>query len=425
MVGQRPSPRVRKLIREVARITLKPSQEWLDGLDRATLAANPSIAEDPVLAAVVSRANRANLAHFAAANLRDPGAPVPANLGAEPMSMARDLVRRGLDTLALDVYRIGSNVAWRYWMDIAFTLTSDPQELRELLEVTFRTGNEFIDATLAGIAARIQSEHDELTRGTHAERREVVELILEGAPIGRERAEARLDYPLNRAHTAAIIWSDEPDGDHSYLDRAADAVSHVVGSPRPLTVIASAATRWLWVADAVALDVDQIHQAISCVPGARIAIGTTSPGIEGFRRSHLDALTTQRTLARLQSSRRVAFFSDVQMVALITQNPDAASEFIKSTLGDFESASPELQATVLTFINEQCNASRAAKRLYTHRNTLLRRLEAAQRLLPRPLDHTSVHVAVALEALQWRGTKTARQARRAAAVTVSGQIAPA
>jgi len=115
----------------------------------------------------------------------------------------------------------------------------------------------------------------------------------------------------------------------------------------------------------------------------------------------------------------------VQMVALITQNPDAASEFIKSTLGDFESASPELQATVLTFINEQCNASRAAKRLYTHRNTLLRRLEAAQRLLPRPLDHTSVHVAVALEALQWRGTKTARQARRAAAVTVSGQIAPA
>ncbi|MBN4668593.1 PucR family transcriptional regulator, partial [Pandoraea nosoerga] len=43
--------------------------------------------------------------------------------------------------------------------------------------------------------------------------------------------------------------------------------------------------------------------------------------------------------------------------------------------------------------------------LHTHRNTFLRRLESAQRLLPRPLDHTSVHVAVALEALQWRGNK--------------------
>jgi DNA-binding PucR family transcriptional regulator len=95
---------------------------------------------------------------------------------------------------------------------------------------------------------------------------------------------------------------------------------------------------------------------------------------------------------------------------LITQNPNAASEFITSTLGDLESASPELQTTLLTFINEQCNASRAAKRLFTHRNTLLRRIESAQRLLPRPLGHTSVHVAVALEALQWRGGKANRLA---------------
>lgn len=104
----------------------------------------------------------------------------------------------------------------------------------------------------------------------------------------------------------------------------------------------------------------------------------------------------------------MAFFSDVQIVALITQNTQAANEFITSTLGELESAAPELQATLLMFINEQCNASRAAKRLYTHRNTLLRRIEAAQRLLPRPLAHTSVHVAVALEALQWRGDNIAK-----------------
>ncbi len=94
------------------------------------------------------------------------------------------------------------------------------------------------------------------------------------------------------------------------------------------------------------------------------------------------------------------------MVALITQNPHAANEFIKNTLGDFESASPELHESVLIFINEQCNASRAAKRLHTHRNTLLRRLESAQRLLPQPLDHTSIRVAVALEALPWRWGRT-------------------
>jgi DNA-binding PucR family transcriptional regulator len=365
-----------------------------------------------VLAKVVRRANFAHLAHWATANLRDPGAPVSANLGIETLGLARDLVRRGLNMLALEVYRVGEYMAQRYWMEIAFELTSDPQELRELLDVSTHSMNEYIEATLAGIAAEVQLEHDELARTTHAERLEVVNLILEGAPLSRERAEARLGYALNRAHTAAVIWSDDLDGDHSYLDRAVDAFSHAVASPRPLTVVASAASRWVWLADAAGLDVDTVHNAMDSAPGARIAIGTTARGVEGFRRSHLEALNTQRTVTRLRSPQRVAFFTDVQMVALITQNPDAANEFIKSTLGDFESASAELHITVLTFINEQCNVSRAAKSLYTHRNTVLRRLESAQELLPRPLDHTSVRVAVALEALQWRGNQTSEPSRK-------------
>ena len=66
-------------------------------------------------------------------------------------------------------------------------------------------------------------------------------------------------------------------------------------------------------------------------------------------------------------------------------------------------ANAELQETVLTFIDEQHNASRAAERLFIHRNTLLRILTRAQQLLPRPLDQAGVHIAVALETLRWQG----------------------
>lgn len=413
MARQHPSPRVRELIREGARIALNPTQEWIDQLDRATFAANPAIANDPVLAKVVRRASRAHLVHWATANLRDPGAPVPAHLGPEPLTMARDLVRRGRDVLALDIYRVGQYTAWRRWMEIAFTLTSDPQELREILNVSAQSINEYVAATLEAIATHMQLERDELTRSTHAERLEVVDLILEGAPVTQERAEARLGYRLGLTHAAAVIWSDDLDGDHGYLDQAAEAFSHVVESTQQLIVVASAATRWVWLADALALDVPEVQKALLNLSKARVAIGTSSAGIEGFRRSHLEALTAQRTLARLKSHQQVAFFADVQLVSLITQNPEDAKEFITSTLGDFESASPALQQTLLTFINEQCNASRAAKRLFTHRNTLLRRIESAEKLLPRPLDHTSVHIAVALEALQWRGDQTNTSGPRA------------
>ena len=231
-----------------------------------------------------------------------------ANLGPEPLGIARDLVRRGLNESALQAYRVGQNVAWQRWMTIAFGLTSDPDELRELLDVSARSLFAFVDATLTGIAEQMQIERDELTMGTHAERREAVALILDGAPISRQRAEARLGYNLEQTHTAAVVWGDEPECDSSQLDRATEALVHGADTQRPLSVIASAATLWVWIPGNMAPDVRRLEEVIGHLPGVRVALGSTARGIEGFRRSHLDAITTQRMLARLNSTQRVAGF---------------------------------------------------------------------------------------------------------------------
>jgi DNA-binding PucR family transcriptional regulator len=394
-------------MRRGADVVVNVPQEWLEEMHQATLSSEymRTIAGDPVLVEATRRSNRANLLHWAAANISRPGEPVPANLGPETLGIARDLVRRGLDESAVDAYRIGQNVAWRFWMQIAFELTSDPQELRELLDVSARSIASFIDATIAGIYTQMEIEREELTGGTHAERREVVTLILDGAPIARQRAESRLGYRLNQTHTAAVIWGNESDTDLSDLDRAAEVLIQSVESQRPLSVLASTATRWVWMPGSIRPNLDRVEAALEQLPGVRIALGPTAAGIEGFRRSHLDAVTTQRMMAQLGSAQRVASFTDVELVALITADPERADRFIKHTLGDFESAGPELHRAVLTFVAEQCKASRAATRLFTHRNTLLRRLAHADAMLPQPLENNSVHVAVALEALRWRGAE--------------------
>jgi DNA-binding PucR family transcriptional regulator len=332
--------------------------------------------------------------------VRDPGAPVPANLGAEPLGIARDLVRRGFDERALNAYRMGQNVAWRRWMEIAFELTHDPQELQELLDVTSASISAFVDATLAGIEEQIRCERDELLGGAHAERREVVALIVDGAPIGRNRAEQRLGYRLDQMHTAAIVWSDDSDTEARDLDRVAEAVGRATGT-RPLSILASTATRWVWAATPTDFDDNVVRAAISTDPRIRVAIGPTIPGMEGFRRSHLDALTTQRMLARLHATQQMARFGEVELVALLTDDQERAEQFTRRTLGELADADPQLRRTVLAYINAQCNATKAAERIYTHRNTLLRRIARAEQLLPTPLEDSSVHVAVALEVLNW------------------------
>src|SRR5262249_2115892 len=148
-----------------ARMVLDAPQVWLDELDNAILSSPQMkvIADDPVLAESFRRANRANVLAWAAANVRDPGGPVPANVTPELLVASRDLVRRGLHESAVRAYRIGQNALWEHWMSIAFELTSDPQDLRELLEVSARSLFSFIDVTNAAIAAQIQTELEELT----------------------------------------------------------------------------------------------------------------------------------------------------------------------------------------------------------------------------------------------------------------------
>lgn len=388
------SDRVLELIRQATQTALELPPEWLDELDAVTLSregGTAAVADDPVLRASVKRSNRANLQHWLEANLRDPGAPVPANLGPEPLGIARDLVRRGLDDTALNAYRVGQNVAWRHWMGLCFEVTQDPDELRELLDVTARSITGFIDAQIAGIAEQMQQEREALTRGTHAERREVVALIIDGAPITRERAATRLGYDLARTHTAAVVWSDDPSVDHTALE----AVARTIG---PLSVVAAASTLWVWTPNEV--DVAAVEAALK--DGVRVALGPRADGLDGFRRSHLDALTTQRLLARLGSPLRLASYEAVALVALVTQDETRAAAFVRETLGPLETAGEELRTTVLTYIEAQCNASRTAERLFTHRNSVLRRLARADALLPRPLAEHVVQVAVALEVVRWR-----------------------
>jgi DNA-binding PucR family transcriptional regulator len=406
MEWQRPPERICELLRQGATTILNNPQPWLDELDEAILsAANmEEVAADPVLAAGLRRVIRSYVLHWVAANVRDPGAPVSPDISPEPLSLAHDLLRRGLTPSALRAYRILQGVFWQRWMSLTFRLTSDSDELQQLLAVSARSLFSFIDDTNAAVTEQMQRDREDLTRGTQAERRETVELILAGASIGKQPAASRLGYNLDQSHTAAIVWSDLPDSDSALLNRATEALARLARTDRTLSVVATLATRWVWIAGAAPPDLDRLEKTIDDMRGIRIAIGSAAPGIEGFRRSHFDAIATQRLLARLHSPQRVASFETVELVSLVTQDATRADQFIKRTLGKFESAGPELHTAVRTFVNEQCNASRAASRLYTHRNTLLRQLTRADELLPRPLAEDSVNVAVALDIVRWRGS---------------------
>jgi len=98
----------------------------------------------------------------------------------------------------------------------------------------------------------------------------------------------------------------------------------------------------------------------------------------------------------------VASYDQVQLVALLEQDRRTADAFVEDTLGRLAEADPELRLVASTYLRELGNVTRTAQRLYTHRNTVIRRLQRVDELLPRALADNPVHVATALELLAWR-----------------------
>jgi len=399
------SPQAADLVRRVAQGILDEPAELMDQVEAAvSAAADEPLRSEPVLAAEVAASTRANVLHWAASIERDPGGRVPANLTPEVLGIAREAFRRGIEQTVYTTYHAGQNVVWAYWMRTAFALSRDPAVLRQALAAGSASVAGFVEDMVAALSEQLRRERAELARSSHARRFEVVSLILDSAPITTGRAGAQLGYDLRRRHTAAVLWTDPRHPDQAALAAAAEALGPATRARQVLTVIASSSSVWAWLAAASDTGAAAITAATAAHPGVRVAVGPPGTGADGFRRSHFDAVATQRLMAR-RPDLRVARFTDVQLVALAIADEQRAREFVARTLGKLADADPDLRDTLCVYISEQFSAARAARALYTHRNTVLNRLQRAERLLPIPLAGHGLEVGVALEITQWLGTQ--------------------
>ncbi|NMO04679.1 PucR family transcriptional regulator [Gordonia sp. TBRC 11910] len=403
------TPAVKDLIRQAAQQALDAPQSWFDEIDEAAFSASDMerIADDPALRAFTVRSTHALLRYWAAANVADPGAYVPP-LVDDLTSTAQSMVYRGHTEANVDAYRLGQNVAWRRWMKIAFALTSNIDDLRDMLDVTAQTIGTFVDATISALTAEIASERDRMTRGREAARLDAVSGLIAGGRVDRASAELIPGYRLDQVHTAIVVWTTDPSPRLSELERTVDDLAKHLGAAGVVRIVASAGTVWGWLGGVTQDRLRDVGRIVDARTDWQIAIGSTGPGLDGFRTSHLDAVRTQHMMARLDTDHSVGTFADVEGVLLLAASPDQANRFVAHTLGPLETGYPELREAVRAYLAEQCNASKAADRLFTHRNTLLRRIKRADELLPRTVADNALNIGMALEIRHWRGaTSTA------------------
>ena len=365
-----------------------------------------AVVADPGLRAALQESATANVVHWLSQVVVDPTIPISPARNRAAMNLARDLVRRGHDSGVLDGFRTGQNISWRIWMGECCRLGLPPDELGELLDRSATSMFAYVDTSIATIEALIRAEMHQLTHGTAGERLAIVRMVLDGEPWSVDEASERLAHDLRAHQTAVLLWRDPLVGDAETLKRVADGVARSAGLASPLTVAPTVSSLWAWYATDSAVAVHLFEEAVD-QEGVHVAIGSTARGIDGFRTSHGHALDAQRVVMDASGGPKVAAFADVQVVALVAGRGAQAFEFVARTLGSLARADPVLRETLRTYLRCDSNASATARKLFTHRNTVLKRLARAETLLPGGLEGRSLEVGVALEVLHWQGPDSA------------------
>ncbi len=276
------------------------------------------------------------------------------------------------------------------------------EEVRAISHDLFAYVDELSDAMVRAYLV----EHEAWSTSAAAARAEIVHSLLRDAvAVDPGESSRALGYDLRRTHQAVVAWSDSPDSGPA-LQAAAVGALRARGATATLVVPVASGRLWAWGA------VDGTHWAGSWEvlaealsrQGMQAAFGTPAEGVEGFRRSHREAVRGEG-IERLRRAagktpRHATRYADIAVVALLATDLAVAAEFVHRELGGLAArtaAMAALRTTLYHYLDAERSLVDVARRLHVARGTVTYRVNRAQEVLGHELDgRLALHAALAL-----------------------------
>lgn len=326
---------------------------------------------------------------------------------------ARRLAQRGVESAALvRAYRVGQTRFTRLLVDAMMenrgsTSIDGPAMLQAVEQVSG-----YIDRVVGQVLHAYEAERAQWFQNRGVVLSTTVRQILKGESVDVDRLQATLAYRLRHHHVGAVVWMEQvpAGGDslqllRSVVDHIADAVG---ASKAPLVVPVDETSVWVWL-PATDVPVAAVEQAIGRSGVAvSVALGAATTGMDGFRRTHRQAISAQRVAVARGAGRDVVTpFAEIAPIAMMAADLDSARSWVSEVLGGLAADSQRnegLRETARLFLGFGGSYTAAADQLFLHRNTVQYRVRQAEEARGRPFAEGRLDVEVALLACRWLGT---------------------
>lgn len=329
-------------------------------------------------------------------------AAVPEPVAAELTQAVRDRVPDGISVeLALRCAR----AAHAYLTEALFQFcetTLPPREQPAAMRTISAALFDGMETLAALVAEEFALERDRWFSGPAGERFALVNGILDGEPVEPAAAMRRLGYDLT-LHHVALVLSREAGGARE-LEGVALRLLEQAGCSSVLLLPAGSGRLWAWGGRTSNRPTEfrRLDDPPVLPPEVSVASGLPEDGVDGFRRSHAQALTAER-VGRTAQPRpcRLYDYGALELMVLLGSDTTAAAEFVTRELGPLaadDKSMAALRDTVRCFLDQERSLAATAELLHIAKNTVVYRVQKAERLLGRSLreDRFRLHTALYL-----------------------------
>jgi hypothetical protein len=318
----------------------------------------------------------------------------------EALQITRTLVRVGLSLpLQMRAYRVGSQYWLQRWSE-AVMASGDYTDAATLVGavkegISFQLG--WLEIVTERVSEEYRLEAERIAIDRTFVRAADIRQALHADDLDVDEIGRRLGFRFRKRHVALVLRDcrDTLDSDGKMEDTL-DRLGRAVGASRPLVARVDLRTTWCWLEC-------QGSEPLHLPPpeGDIIAAqGRPAKGLDGFRRSHHEALSAMR-VAMLMGRRgsTITYYDEVDIASICSVDPGLCFQFIHDELGPLATNGARialLRTTLEAFYAANSNCRAAAVALGIHHNTVRYRLDQMEDLLGRSLGERRLALELAL-----------------------------
>jgi DNA-binding PucR family transcriptional regulator len=331
---------------------------------------------------------------------------------------ARRLAQRGVDAdFLVRTYRLGHQAVIRIVLDEIRVAQLDTHLALDVFERITSTSFRYVDRMSRLVLTAYQNERDRWLANENRVRALRVREVLDGSGIDIDEMTNAIRYPLRRIHVSLIVWCSESEHGNELvaMERFITELATSLGAhERPLFVAADRVTGWAWVplpVDAAPDAARRLREFANARADAPwIAAGDPLPGVDGFRRSHRQALTARAVVVASGSHPpAVTAASDPGLVvaAQFCADLETARAWVGDVLGPLASptdSDERMRETLREFLCTGSSFKATADELHLHVNSVKYRVQRALERRGRPITDDRLDVEVALLLCYWFDT---------------------